>query len=155
MACAILFARATAGRYAQKRRQAAFRSTECSLFQKSVSCQHYMDDALPVQHSGYYASGWPASELGLLQRVKVPITPMGAAHLLLYVYHNRKPKSRTFCELFLFFSGAPPAENGKSDETSRFFAASTKYWASRKRETQYPLFVCFAHCASVMRCLSA
>lgn len=72
--------------------------TECSLFYKSVSCQHYMDDELPVQRSGYYASGWPASELGLLKRVKVPITPMGAAHLLIYVYHNFKLMSRTFCK---------------------------------------------------------
>ena len=126
------------GRPQGKKKTGRVPKTECSLFFKSVSCQHYKDDELPVQRSGYYASGWPASELDLLQRVKVPITPMGAAHLLIYVYHNCKVMSRTFCKLCLFFMGSTPPENSKSDESGRKAASDTKYWGSSQEEPQYP-----------------
>ena len=47
---------------------------------------------------------WPTSKLCLLLRVKVPITPMGDAHLLFYLYHSAKAMSRFFCKNYLYFS---------------------------------------------------
>ena len=112
-----------------------YRNTAC--FFKSVSCQHYVNDALPVQHSGYYASGRPASELGLLFRVKVPITPMGAAHLLYHIYHHAKRKSRTFCELFISFAWEYPYENVESDEVCQKNSRYTRCWALPVGRAQY------------------
>ncbi len=43
----------------------------------------------------------PTSKLCLFLRVMVPITPMGDAHLLIYVYHKRKQMSRTFCKKYI------------------------------------------------------
>ena len=47
---------------------------------------------------------WPTSKLCLLLRVKVPITPMGDAHLLHYLYHSPNAMSRFFCKNYLYFS---------------------------------------------------
>ena len=49
---------------------------------------------------------WPTSKLCLLLRVKVPITPMGDAHLLYYLYHKPKAVSRFFCKNYLYFSAS-------------------------------------------------
>ncbi len=46
---------------------------------------------------------WPTSKLCLLLRVMVPITPMGDAHLLFYLYHSEKAMSRFFCKNYLYF----------------------------------------------------
>ncbi len=43
----------------------------------------------------------PTSKLCLFLRVKVPITPMGDAHLLIYVYHKSRQMSRTFCKKYI------------------------------------------------------
>ena len=43
----------------------------------------------------------PTSKLCLFLRVMVPITPMGDAHLLIYVYHKSRQMSRTFCKKYI------------------------------------------------------
>ena len=61
---------------------------------------------MPVQRPDTMPPAGLASELSLLPRVKVPITPMGAAHLLIYLYHSGKEMSRNYCKNFILFSAS-------------------------------------------------
>ena len=58
----------------------------------------------------------PTSKLCLFLRVKVPITPMGDAHLLIYVYHKSRQMSRTFCKKYI---GLRQTDTGRSVNIDR------------------------------------
>ena len=51
---------------------------------------------------GHNAAGGPTSKLCLLQQVKVPISPMGDAHLRKYIYHNVIPLSSIFVRIYIY-----------------------------------------------------
>ena len=58
---------------------------------------------MPAQHSDYKAAGGLTSKLCLLLQVKVPISPMGDAHLRYHIYHNKEGLSSFFVKNIDFY----------------------------------------------------